>query len=204
MPGEKTFPGKPVLVLVGIVAAIRLSFRLRTPPEVLQPSFLASALFLYAPMPRYLRRGVPSWLLVPDAGRSARILLLLTAAGAAVLLLLARLPLPPEISPFHGTVPALSWPLAAHLLFLVAIPEEVFFRGYLFDAFEETGWEPILPTSLLFAAAHVAIAPSPFRALTFFPALLLGWGRRASGNLFVPAAVHFLYDLYPWLIGGAS
>jgi len=77
------------------------------------------------------------------------------------------------------------------------------FRGYLFDAFEEAGWEPVLPVALLFAIGHFAIAPSPFRLLTFFPALLLGWGRKSSGNVYVPTAVHFLFNLFPSLIGGS-
>ena len=113
-----------------------------------------------------------------------------------------RLPLPPAISPYRGTVP-LTAAIAAHHLLLVALPEEVFFRGYLYDAFEEAGREPVLPVALLFAVGHFVIAPSPFRLLTFFPALLLGWGRKRSGNVYVPTAVHFLYNLFPSLIGGS-
>ena len=44
----------------------------------------------------------------------------------------------------RGAVP-ISPSLAAHLLLLTALPEEVFFRGYLYDAFEEAGWEPMHP-----------------------------------------------------------
>ena len=63
--------------------------------------------------------------------------------------------------------------------------------------------EPVFPVALLFAIGHFAISPSPFRLMTFFPALLLGWGRKGSGNVYVPAAVHFLYNLFPFLIGGS-
>jgi membrane protease YdiL (CAAX protease family) len=139
---------------------------------------------------------------VTDLKKSLVVAALLAAAGALAFFLFLLLPLPPSVSPFRGIVP-LTASMAAHQLLLVALPEEVFFRGYLYDAFEEAGREPVVPVALLFAAGHVVIAPSPFRALTFFPGLLLGWGRKGSGNVYVPTAVHFLYNLFPSLIGGS-
>jgi membrane protease YdiL (CAAX protease family) len=195
------FPVKPLLVFAAVVAAVRLS--LSVPPgRFLSPSLLAAGLFLYAPLPRYWRRGFPAWAHATDPGRSAALFALLAGAGAIAFFLFVRLPLPPAISLYHGTAP-LTAAMAAHHLLLVALPEEVFFRGYLYDAFEEAGREPVLPVSFLFAIGHFVIAPSPFRLLTFFPALLLGWGRKRSGNVYVPTAVHFLYNLFPSLIGGA-
>jgi len=194
---EKPFPVKPLLVFTAVIAAVRLS--LFVPPgRFLSPSLLAAALFLYAPLPRYWRRGFPAWARATDPGRSVAFFAMLAGVGAIAYFLFVRLPLPPAISPYHGTVP-LTAAMAAHHLLLVALPEEVFFRGYLYDAFEEAGREPVVPVALLFA-----IAPSPFRLLTFFPALLLGWGRRRSGNVYVPTALHFLYNLFPSLIGGPT
>ena len=201
MGDRKPFPVKPVLVFTGVVAAIRLSLWL-PPVSFLPPSLLAAALFLYAPLPRYWRKGFPAWGRGTNPGRSVAVFALLVAAGAAAFYLFVRLPLPPAISPYRGTVP-LTVTMAAHQLLLVALPEEVFFRGYLHDAFEEAGREPVLPVALLFAVGHVVISPSPFRALTFFPGLLLGWGRKGSGNVYVPTAAHFLYNLFPSLIGGS-
>ncbi len=201
--GRKTLPVKPLLVFAGVVAAIRAALFLGPGLPLVSPSVLAAALFLYAPWPYYRRRGIPSWVRVTDPEGSVRTALWLAAAGAAVYFLFTRLPLPPSVSPYRGTVP-LSAPLAAHLLFLVALPEEMFFRGYLYDAFEEAGWDPVLPTALLFAAGHVALGATPIRAMTFFPGLLLGWGRKRSGNVYVPLAVHFLFNLYPSLIGGPA
>lgn len=195
------FPVKPLLVFVAVVAAVRLSLSLPS-TSFFSPSLLAAALFLYAPLPRYWRRGFPTWARATDPGRSVAFFTLLAGAGAIAFFLFVRLPLPPAISPYHGTVP-LTAAMAAHHLLLVALPEEVFFRGYLYDAFEEAGREPVLPVALLFAIGHFVIAPSPFRLLTFFPALLLGWGRRRSGNVYVPTALHFLYNLFPSLIGGS-
>ena len=196
------FPGTPVLVFVAVIAAVRLSLFVPL-GRFLSPSLLAAALFLYAPLPRYWRRGFPAWARATDPGRSVAFFALLAGAGAIGYFLFVRLPLPPAISPYHGTVP-ITAAMAAHHLLLVALPEEVFFRGYLYDAFEGAGREPVVPVALLFALGHFVIAPSPFRLLTFFPALLLGWGRRRSGNVYVPTALHFLYNLFPSLIGGPS
>jgi len=199
--GRKPFPSKPLLVFVAVIAAVRYSSCLPVSP-VLPPSLLAAVLFLYAPLPRYWRRGFPSWAHGTNAGKSIAVIALLAVAGALAFYLFLRLPLPPALSPFRGTVPFTA-AAATHQLLLVALPEEVFFRGYLHDAFEEAGWDPVVPVALLFAVGHVVIAPSPFRALTFFPGLLLGWGRKRSGNVYVPTAVHFLYNLFPSLIGGS-
>lgn len=190
-----------MLVFAGVIAAIRLSLWL-SPAPFLPPSLLAATLFLYAPLPRYWRHGFPAWARGTDPGKSVAVIALLAVAGALAYFLFLRLPLPPEISPLRGTVPH-TVATAARQLLLVALPEEVFFRGYLHEAFEEAGREPVVPVALLFAVGHVVIAPSPFRALTFFPGLLLGWGRKRSGNVYVPTAVHFLYNLFPSLIGGS-
>ncbi|OYV66502.1 MAG: hypothetical protein B7Z74_10985 [Deltaproteobacteria bacterium 21-66-5] len=190
MDNRHPFPVKPLLVYAAVIGAVRLSLSIPS-ASFFSPSLLAAALFLYAPLPRYWRRGFPAWARATDPGASVALFALLAGAGAAVFFLFVRLPLPPWISPYHGTVP-LTPAMAAHHLLLVALPEEVFFRGYLYDAFEEAGREPVLPVALLFAVGHFLIAPSPFRLLTFFPALLLGWGRKRSGNVYVPAAVHFL------------
>ena len=198
---RKPLPLKPLLVYCGVIAAVRISLSLPV-GSFLPPSLLAAALFLYAPLPRYWLRGFPAWARVEDPGRSVAIFALLAGSGVIAFFLFVRLPLPPAISPYRGTVP-LTAAMAAHHLLLVALPEEVFFRGYLHDAFEEAGRDPVLPVALLFAIGHFVIAPSPFRLLTFFPALLLGWGRRGSGNVYVPTAVHFLYNLFPSLIGGS-
>ena len=59
-------------------------------------------------------------------------------------------------------------------------------------------------SALLFAAGHVALHPTPYRLLTFFPGLLLGWGRKNSGNVYVPLIVHFIFNLFPSLLGGVA
>ena len=197
---RKPLPVKPLLVFVAVVAAIRLSLE-TFPASFISPSLLAAALFLYSPFPRYMRRGFPAWARVADLSGSVKTVCLLGGAGAVAFFLYTRLPLPPGFSIPRGTAPP-GLTMVLHQLLLVALPEEVFFRGYLYDAFEEAGREPVVPVALLFAIGHVAIAPYPFRILTFLPGLLLGWGRKRSGNVYAPAIIHFLYNLFPSLIGG--
>lgn len=86
-------------------------------------------------------------------------------------------------------------------LLLVALPEEVFFRGYLqtrldqiFDAETrvlrvDISIASVCVTSILFAIAHLLTVPSPYRLAVFFPSLLFGWMRRACDS--VASAVFF-------------
>ncbi len=193
-------PLPAILLFLGIALAVRLASRYAPMFAFLPPDLLAAALFLYTPILHYRRGKAPSWLLVGDAGKSARTLLALAGGGALAYVAYMNLPLPPSLAPYAGPAPPL-----ADLLFreglLVALPEEVFFRGYLYDAFEEKGWEPVLPSSVLFAAGHLFIFASWYRALTLFPGLLLGWSRKTSGNIYVPMALHLLFNLLPYAAG---
>ncbi|HSL92508.1 MAG TPA: CPBP family intramembrane glutamic endopeptidase, partial [Candidatus Limnocylindrales bacterium] len=136
-------------------------------------------------------------------GRNVVAMLALAAGGALAYYLYTLLPLPPSLSPRAVPRPPLGETLFRQGL-LVALPEEVFFRGYLYDAFEEKGWEPVLPTSALFAAGHLAIHASWYRVLTLFPGLLLGGGRKITGAIYVPVLLHLLFNLLPWVGGSPS
>lgn len=59
----------------------------------------------------------------------------------------------------------------------------------------------VLASSLLFAAAHVALSPSPVAALTFLPSLALGAVYAASGRLRDAVALHALFNAL-WMVGG--
>ena len=197
-PGS--YPLQAILLFTGVVFALRLATHYPFRFPLLQPDFLGAALFLYVPFLHYRKGRAPSWTRLADAKRSAVLLLALGTAGAIAFLLVSLSP----FSPFPASHGAGSPSPGAFLMrqaFLVALPEEVFFRGYLYDAFEEKGWEPIIPSSLLFAAGHLVIHASLFRALTFFPALLFGWGRKKSGNIYVPVLLHLLFNLFPSLPG---
>lgn len=99
---------------------------------------------------------------------------------------------------------SLWWLLNAILvqLLLVAFPEELFYRGYLQTRLEELvgrkrkicGLElniaSLLLTSALFALGHIATIPNPARLAVFFPSLLFGVMRCATGGLFASTFFH--------------
>ena len=96
--------------------------------------------------------------------------------------------------------------LAASYLIVTAIPEEVFFRGYLMERLErvwpparvvfgaKVGWALIV-SSALFAVSHVAVIPNPQRLAVFFPALLFGWMRARTGSIAAAAVFHALCNI---------
>lgn len=91
-------------------------------------------------------------------------------------------------------------------ILVVAVPEEVFFRGYLMSRFEErwpsrrrllgalVGW-PLLLSSVLFAVGHFAVDLAPARLAVFFPALVFGWMRSRSGSIAAGALFHALCNV---------
>jgi membrane protease YdiL (CAAX protease family) len=95
---------------------------------------------------------------------------------------------------------------AAIAMFAVALPEEVFHRGYLMSALEKRwppkrkvfgvpyGWAAVL-TSVMFAVGHLVGEASTDRLATFFPALVFAWLWRRSGSLWAPALFHAASNL---------
>jgi membrane protease YdiL (CAAX protease family) len=91
-------------------------------------------------------------------------------------------------------------------LLVVALPEELFYRGYL-----QTSWARDAPgrgavvlgarlgagflwTQLLFAAGHLVVF-QPWRLATFLPALWFGWLRERTGGLTAPIVAHAASNL---------
>lgn len=200
LPGGRSLPAGALLELAGILALVRLL----SASDALRPyaGFVAAALFLYVPLLRAPAAARAGWLRVSDPAGSARTAVLLGLAGCLAFFAYRRLPLPFPFAPPAATSSFTGAFLAGQAL-LVALPEEVFFRGRLHDAFRAGGIGPVVPVSLLFAASHLVLGASPYRALTFFPSLLFGLGREKAGNVYVPAFLHFLFNLLPAVAGGA-
>jgi uncharacterized protein len=90
---------------------------------------------------------------------------------------------------------------------VVALPEELFFRGYLLGRLEEA-WPPrrrifgggigaaLLVSALLFALGHVLVDGNPRRLAVFFPGLLFGWLRSSTGSILAGTLVHAASNLY--------
>jgi hypothetical protein len=97
--------------------------------------------------------------------------------------------------------------LALSQLLVVALPEEVFFRGYLMSRLEErwpsrhrlwgaaVGW-PLLISSLLFGLGHFLVDFQPARLAVMVPALVFGWMRQRAGSLAPAAVFHALCNLF--------
>jgi membrane protease YdiL (CAAX protease family) len=125
--------------------------------------------------------------------------------------------LPPGLSrvlaPYGGTPrlhprlpPGLPLLIVVQLL-VVALPEEMFYRGFL-----QTGWARTAPdrgvvvlgarlgagflsTQLLFALGHLVVL-QPWRLGTFFPGLLFGWLRERTGSVAAPVVLHALSNVF--------
>jgi membrane protease YdiL (CAAX protease family) len=90
---------------------------------------------------------------------------------------------------------------------VIAIPEELFFRGYLQGRLEERwppgrrlagapiGWAIVL-TSALFALGHVLVDFDLQRLAVFVPGLVFGWMRARTGSIAPGAAFHALCNVY--------
>jgi len=97
------------------------------------------------------------------------------------------------------------WILATQFV-LIAIPEEVFYRGYLQQRLRQL-WPggimflggrfgpAIVVASLLFALGHVVTIPAPFRLAVFFPSLLFGWLRDRTGRIEGSVLLHVLSNI---------
>ncbi len=101
-------------------------------------------------------------------------------------------------------VPAPTWSLGEFCLvqmLVVALPEELFFRGFLLGLLEKrfppkrrilgggVGLALVL-SSLAFAIIHIPKDGDPRVLATFFPGLLFGWMRSATGSILASTVTH--------------
>ena len=109
---------------------------------------------------------------------------------------------------FHPRLPdwGSSVELAVWQLLGVALPEEVFFRGWLQGRLNLifSSRVPILGARVgpglfiaagLFAAFHLLVLPAPSRLLVFFPGLLFGLFRERTNSVAVPVLTHALANV---------
>ena len=106
------------------------------------------------------------------------------------------------------------WSILLIQLFLVGLPEEIFYRGYIQTRLDGLiGRDRIfwgvpfnimsaLICSVLFALAHLVTIPNPARLAVFFPSLLFGWMRRAYHDTLPPAIFHAICNVIAQLIWG--
>lgn len=185
------------------------------PPGWQAKNWLVPAVFLYAPVIASLARnrdlsgaGLEGTHWKRAATDLALYFLLVLPVFFAGWRLLAPFGIPIKLEfrlPDNWTM-MLLWHLLA-----VALPEEVFFRGWLQARLDgiiglkkrmagaDIG-AGLFISALLFAAVHYLLEPRPDRLLVFFPALLFGYFRESSRSVFVPVLAHgagnFLFLLF--------
>jgi membrane protease YdiL (CAAX protease family) len=92
-------------------------------------------------------------------------------------------------------------------LFVIALPEEAFYRGYLQSALDDAFrtrlrlfganvGPSLFVTSALFALGHLATEFNPGRLAVFFPALLFGFLRARTGGIGASVALHAFSNLF--------
>ena len=104
----------------------------------------------------------------------------------------------------HAHAPAMTWSLANFCvvqLVVVALPEELFFRGMLLHLLEKrfppkrrilgggVGWALVI-SAAAFALIHLPREGDPRALATFFPGLLFGWMRSATGSILASTVTH--------------
>lgn len=109
--------------------------------------------------------------------------------------------------PFHLRMPGSLLDDVAGQIFVIALPEEAFFRGYLQTALE-SAWRPKvrilgadlgpgwLVSAAVFAVGHVLTTPSPARLAVFFPALVFGYLRARTRGIGAGVAFHAACNIY--------
>ncbi len=130
-------------------------------------------------------------------------------------------------SRYHGLAgihwPALNWSFSAKdnfpefcivQLVVVALPEELFFRGYLLALLEQR-WPPkrrilgggvglaLVLSAVAFAVIHLPKDGDPRALATFFPALMFGWMRSRTGSILASTVTHAGSNILIRLLEGA-
>jgi membrane protease YdiL (CAAX protease family) len=113
--------------------------------------------------------------------------------------------------PFRWSLPPDFASFVAAQIVVVALPEEVFFRGWmqtrLHDAFAPRrvlgAWlHPgvVVAQSVLFAIVHVFAEPHPARLAVFFPGLVFAWLRGWRGGVGAAIVFHAISNVFSELL----
>ena len=102
---------------------------------------------------------------------------------------------------YKGVLPEQPLMLIGYHLFFVAIPEEMFYRGYMQARLDEV-WAPrwnvlgtlvgpgLIVTCVVFAAGHSIVSPQWWHFAIFFPSLVFGWMRARTNDVIAGALFH--------------
>ncbi len=149
---------------------------------------LAIAYMLYLPLLLIPRRRWKEYALTLENWKLS--LKLFVLASAVFLLPFTVLSI--KLSYSHG-FHRISFSLLIFQFLGAALPEEIFFRGFLQTEIEKiTGgtWKSILLTSLLFSCAHLFRGVNPLTIGVFLPSLIFGYLRARTGSVLAPILFH--------------
>jgi hypothetical protein len=100
-----------------------------------------------------------------------------------------------------------NWSDVSGQVFVIALPEEAFYRGYLQSRFDQlwgARWSVFgaklgpgcLVSAGIFALGHLVTVHSPGRLAVFVPALAFGWLRARTGGIGASILFHAFCNLY--------
>lgn len=204
-------------ILIAVLAAVRGCYELRAVAWLAPYTPVAVAIILiYAPvlLSRWLHDPIDYWNLNGAVWRRS----LLWFAGTFLLII------PLFLIGNHfwqqwvfkqtyvpRMIPGLGW-LVLDQLFLVALPEEFFFRGWLQSRLNKVyakrwtffgvpvGWGWLL-TAIIFAISHMLIHYQWWHFSIIFASLLFGWLREKTGSVVAPALWHCFGNIVVYWIG---
>lgn len=104
-------------------------------------------------------------------------------------------------------LPADFWSQILMQTVVIALPEEFFYRGWLQGRLQDAWpnrWRvlgvqvgpALIGAAVLFGVAHFSVDGDVRRLATFFPALVFGWMRAATGSILAPVLFHAACNLY--------
>ena len=188
---------------LGVYAAVS-AFVLLIQGTYFYPQFLVSFLFLYLPflLIRMESKSSRSFGLDFRDWRFSDLVLALKVSGTVLLpYVLFHMLLFRERIQAASLSPDKIVALVLAEIFLVGLPEEVFFRGYLQTHLEIIftkrfrfrgvvfGLAMIL-TAVLFTLSHFLLTKQFFSLAVFFPAMIFGWLKERTGRVLAPAIFH--------------
>jgi hypothetical protein len=174
--------------------------------------------FTTAPLARGLIYGLAAPAIIFPVFAAGFVIFYDIVCAAEAPVVLARLAPPGMCERWKGWAGA-HWPaldlelakLAFFQVIVVALPEELFFRGFLHRLLERAMparrtllgggiGKALVLSSALFALGHMLVVFDPRRLAVFFPGLLFGWLRSATGSILAGTICHAASNLFIHLL----
>jgi membrane protease YdiL (CAAX protease family) len=173
-----------LLVTVALALAVRVLAGAPVPAASPMAALLFSAVLLIGVAVRRADLGVVNW-----TGAA------LGVAGGVALLIVSLVGLPTIMLGPRATSATLVWWVP--LVSLVAVSEELVFRGALFSALRAQRGDAVavIVTALLFAIVHLPLYGAGAMPIDLCVGVFLGSLRVASGGVTAPAVAHVIADV---------